>query len=156
MGSPIGSIADRVPDEHVRCGLAEDASPGLKGGPPRRSGLKIQRPRTEQEWLTVLRQFRDTLEQICRTPLVRGDYAAQRIIYDILAAPNPEFVDTQLDRLAERVAELLAKKNGSAAAAAPVAVTSQAQARTALKTAYNAHADLAEETERPVRTFLRL
>jgi hypothetical protein len=52
----------------------------------------------------VLRQFRDLIQQICETPLVRGDSTARRIIYDMLHAPNPEFVDTQLDRLAELLA----------------------------------------------------
>jgi hypothetical protein len=105
----------------------------------------------------VLRQFRDLIQQICETPLVRGDYAAQRIIYDMLHAPNPEFVDTQMDRLAERVAELMAAKSGAAAQANLASVRSAGQGRASLMTSFNPHAGLAEESaKRPARTFLKL
>ena len=138
-----------------RSALANNGSQGEDG--TEKHGLTRRQPPSELEWLTVLRQFRDLVQQICETPLVRGDHTAQRIIHDMLHAPNPEFVDTQLARLAERVAELLAVKAGSAAQANLASVKSAGQGRASLMTAFNPHAGLAEESaRRPARTFLKL
>lgn len=135
--------------------MANNGSHGEDGTAKR--GLARREAPSEQDWLTVVRQFRDLIQQICETPLVRGDATAQRIIYDMLHAPNPEFVDTQMDRLAERVAELLAAKSGSAAQTNLASVKSAGQGRASLMTAFNPHAGLAEESaRRPARTFLKL
>ena len=112
---------------------------------------------SEQDWLTVMRQLCDTIRHICETPLVRGDYQAQRIIYDMLNAPSAEAFDTQMDRLAERVGVLLAAKTGDSTDATVALIKSARQGRASLRTAFNPHASLNDEpAQRPARTFLKL
>jgi hypothetical protein len=129
---------------HAHTARAESAASG-----PRSSD--------EQAWLEVVRQFRDQLQQICKSELVCSDQEAQRIIVGMVQCRNMTEVDACMDRLMIRIGELLAAKTGDPSELTRLVTQARERGRAALARHSKRHTFSADdEAGRSTRTVVKL
>jgi hypothetical protein len=110
-----------------------------------------------RKWHDILTQFRDRLQEIAESKIVRADTEAQRIIIGMVHCRNMVEVDAQMDRLAMRVGELLAAKTGDATELTRLISPTRANGRAALARHSKQHNfEPDDENGRPIRWVTKL
>jgi hypothetical protein len=111
-----------------------------------------------EKWRDVLTQFRNYLQQICESKIVKSDKQAQQIILNMVHCRDMAEVNSQMDRLMIRVGMLLAAKTGDKKELTRLISQVRERGRGALtrNSKYHAFSNENEgEAEKPARVMIK-